>query len=266
MNPACPLTPPRPRVPRRAGIHRALAFTALVLVGIQPTPGGEPRADVSGNQPAESMPQEQEHLIRFGKVEVDPHRRTVSVPARLHMTNGILEYVLVTEYGKAHESLLLTECRAVELQSALLLLHARPTGAAGLSLAADHLPSSSLVHVSVTWTGPDGTPVERPVHELILLESGRHPDASEPAHAVPMPPGPWLFNGSGFSVEGFMAHFEGSLVSLITDPAAIINNPHPDREDDEIHIPAPARLPPLGTEVRLVLQPEAAGKPAEALP
>ena len=55
--------------------------------------------------------------IRFGLVRVDAAARTASFPAYVNMTNGILEYAVVTDYGKVHESLLFTEAKPVDVQS-----------------------------------------------------------------------------------------------------------------------------------------------------
>jgi hypothetical protein len=43
----------------------------------------------------------------------------------------------------------------------------------------------------------------------------------------------WIYNGSQINSEGFAAQQTGSIVSLIDDPEAIINNPLLRRDDDE---------------------------------
>jgi hypothetical protein len=186
--------------------------------------------------------------IRFGLVRVDPATRRVSFPARVNMTNGIIEYLVVTDYGKSHESLFTTEAGPVDVQSALLLLNAKPAGTNSLAGATQILPARSAVNIHVTWRSNDRE--ERAaVQELVRLIAD--PDG-ETTRAFPA--GPWLFNGSYFSAEGFAAHFEGSIISLIRDPVAVVNNPHPDRDDDEIHVPASSRVPPLGTEVSIIME------------
>jgi len=72
----------------------------------------------------------------------------------------------------------------------------------------------------------------------------------------------WLYNGSEFDRWGFAAQREGSLVALIRDPAALVNNPGPDRDNDQIHFPNAAVLPAKGTLVRVILRlPEPAAPP-----
>lgn len=203
-------------------------------------------------------------LIRFGLVTVDPIRRTASVPARLEMTRGLLEYVLVADYGKTHESLLITEASAYDLQAALLLLNLRPTGTnfVGGTNSATRVPRSNAVDLEAEWF-TDGQRTLRPIHELIALAGRGAGDATATATGIGtghsptghLAPGPWRFGGSFLSPEGFAAHFEGSHVALIHDPAAIIGNPRPDADDDDIHVPVTERLPTNGTPVTLHFKP-----------
>ena len=43
----------------------------------------------------------------------------------------------------------------------------------------------------------------------------------------------WIYNGSQMNAEGFAAQQTGSIISLIDDPDALINNPLPRRDDDD---------------------------------
>ncbi len=53
----------------------------------------------------------------------------------------------------------------------------------------------------------------------------------------------WLYNGSQFDQWGFEAQREGSLVTLIREPAALVNNPGSDRDNDLVHFPNVRILP-----------------------
>jgi hypothetical protein len=64
----------------------------------------------------------------------------------------------------------------------------------------------------------------------------------------------WVYNGS-FAVAGVLAAQRGgSIIALITDPSALVNNPKPDRADDEIHLVNPQALPREGTPVEIVFK------------
>ncbi|MBL9137481.1 MAG: hypothetical protein JNK85_16530 [Verrucomicrobiales bacterium] len=194
-----------------------------------------------------SPPKKDGDGVRFGLVRVDPRSRTVSFPAKVNMTNGVVEYAVVTEYGKAHESLLLTDAKPMDVQSGLLLLGAKPAGTNGVLNSAVSLPVTSLHRIGVTWTVA-GRERTAPLEDWIQLNTG-----PEGTVARKFTRGSWLFNGSFISPEGFAAHFEGSIISLIRDPAAIYNNPRPDQDDDEIHSPAARAMPKVGTPVTVTV-------------
>ena len=86
--------------------------------------------------------------------------------------------------------------------------------------------------------------VRRPLAEFVGIESRVRPGPSRN----------WLYNGS-FLVNGeFAAQRGGSIVSLITDASALVNNPWPDRDDDEIHQVRGKALPPEDTPVEIILR------------
>jgi hypothetical protein len=72
----------------------------------------------------------------------------------------------------------------------------------------------------------------------------------------------WSYTGSFVHEGRFVAQEEGSIISLIRDPVALINNPGVDRDDDDIHYPDPKAVPPRGTEVRVHWEFPAAERPA----
>lgn len=190
-----------------------------------------------------------ETQVRLGLVTLDAEKRTISLPVRVNMTNGTLEYALVADYGKTHESLFVTDASAVHLHSALLLLHAQPAGTN--AVAPEGLlsvPPRSAVSIEVRWDTAPSRPTQ-PLESLVVLVDPRtHAPTGRLARA------PWLFSGSYTTREGYGAHFDGSYIALIRDPVAILNNPRPGAADDEIHAPA-AALPALGTPATLVLTP-----------
>ncbi len=69
-----------------------------------------------------------------------------------------------------------------------------------------------------------------------------------------MEPGSWLYSGSQITGGRFEAQAQGSFISLISDPAALINNPRPSRLDDRLHVPNKSQLPPLNTSVQVIIR------------
>jgi hypothetical protein len=60
----------------------------------------------------------------------------------------------------------------------------------------------------------------------------------------PWSSGSWVYNGSLIVHNRFLAQMDGSIVSLVTDPVALINNVGPGHDNDMIWEPNPANLPP----------------------
>jgi hypothetical protein len=200
-------------------------------------------AEPSATPPDLTIKRIDENLVAIGDVRIDRKARTVTLPAKLNLRDGLLEYALVTDTGKLHESLLATTVAPQQLHVACLLLSLK-----GLAMPEDEIPPGNRVSIEVSWEN-EGKTVTHPLAALISLTK---PNPSE--SAVTLAPGPWLYNGSAFVKNVFLAQQNGGFISLIHDPAALVNNPREDRHNDEVHIPATAQLPPVGTPVKIVFR------------
>lgn len=189
------------------------------------------------------------HSFRVGKVSFDKQSRTVTIPARVNTRQSLIEYALVTQSGKVHEALLVTEARPEQVHLACLLLGLVPMEFPGEPGQPLKVPAASGVKVEVTWD-KHGPPARFPLAQLVALHNG----ARQGELAGLLAEGDWFYNGSKSTPQGFLAQQEGSIISLINDPAALINNPRPDRGNDDIHAPNTKLLPPEGTPVRVVLR------------
>jgi hypothetical protein len=182
-------------------------------------------------------------LFELGLVQLDKSRRTVSFPAVVNMKEGNLEYLVVAATGKTHESLLRTEAQPQDIQLALLLLGAKGAGTNALPEdPAKPLPGDR-VEVQFSWKS-DGQEIRRPADEFVLDVKAK----------AAMSPGGWIYNGSRLRDDGFAAQTDGSIISLITDPDALLNNPRPGREDDDNWKPREAGLPPVNSTVHVSIR------------
>jgi hypothetical protein len=200
-----------------------------------------PDADPSARLAALGMKLEGGKL-RVGLVEVDPKTRIVALPAKVHASSGQVEYLLVHSAGKIHETILITEALPGDIHLACLL--------AGYTSAKGKPPTQ--VVVEATWETNGPARVE-PIENLVAFARG-HPGAAE--GKVPEP-GAWTYQGSIMDAGGFAAAREGSIIALINDPAALITNPRPGRDDDTLHVPNAAKLPSSGVPIKITLRPEA---------
>ena len=76
---------------------------------------------------ATAVPEANATVFKIGEITVDKRARAVRFPAMVQLDNGPLEYLLVTEEGKTHESLFATKISPSKLHIAMLLLGASPT-------------------------------------------------------------------------------------------------------------------------------------------
>lgn len=197
-------------------------------------------------------------VYRLGQVTLDKNARQVRFPAVVNQTEGPVEYLLVGSRGKVHESVLRTEVEPTQVHTAMLLLgvkiptdksapasQAPPAAIDADYLAATPLPPGVPVTLLVRWPGADaGTPAERRAESLVDNSATR----------AAMTVGNWLYNGSFVAQGRFQAELEKSFVAVITDPAALLNNPGPGHDDESIWTAATARLPRIGTTVELIIQ------------
>lgn len=181
--------------------------------------------------------------FEVGKVQFDQEERTVRFPAVVNFRDGPIEYLVVTSGGKIHESVFRTEAAPQHIHVAMLLLGA--AGAGTNALPADpgqRLPGQEL-NIEVAWE-TDGKRHRRAGEEFVRDRSvGRV-----------MKKGSWVYNGSRLRPDGFGAQQDGSIVSLITDPDALVNNPRPGREDDDNWLANSRVAPPLETPVEVTFR------------
>jgi hypothetical protein len=191
--------------------------------------------------------------LQIGLVTIDPKARTLTFPAAVNMQTGLVEYAVVTTAGKVHESVFKTEAEPVHIHTAMLLLGAKLDTNIDTALFFDpkrEIPGPKLkIEVIIPGASPRTNLLDR-------FLSNAQSKTPPPRNPIPL----WIYTGSRLSDGVFLAQREGSIVSLIADPAALINNPREDRENDELWSANGAEVPPVDTpvEVRLTL---AGGKP-----
>lgn len=165
--------------------------------------------------------------LKISDIIVHRTERSITFPVSIAAREQMLEYLLVHEKGKAHESLLTTKVNPRDLHLAVLLL-----GANGQS-----------PKIELTWrkNGPDARFL---LTDLIETIDG----------TAPLSPGKWNYAGSAFDTRGFIAEREGSFITVLDDPSALIRHPEAVKlgKDDQFRAQK-KRLPAEGTPISLVL-------------
>jgi len=164
-------------------------------------------------------------VLQFGLVTVSPSQRTVSFPAVVNMVAGPMEYLVVHQNGKLHESILATEAQPAQIHAAALLLHR----------------STNLSPVEIRVIHGAKTNQAAAVIRCILDDR-------------PFSPKPWNYLGSRIAEGTFLAQRHGSIITIRSDPDALIESPDSRRDQDDIWQPMAANLPEVGEAVTVQLR------------
>jgi len=228
-----------------------IAMAALAVAADPPT---APPADA---RPQPSVVPVDGGGFRIGAVTFDPATREVRLPAIVNMDQGLIEFLVVHQGGKIHESLFVTDASPTDFNLAFTLLgfkpspelYPLPSKTGGLSDQYPQVPAETRkgarLRIDVEHES-NGTIKRLSVNDWIQ-------------HAVreaAMPAGSWVYGGSRVSNGRFAAETTGDIVAIYLSLAAIFNYPGDDNDDDDVWIPYPGRIPEPGTKVTLVFSPD----------
>jgi len=230
---------------------------SLLLV-VSPRSGGQPPPTTTNEPPLKQISRD---IFQLGAVRLDKSRKTVQFPAQLNMRDGLIEYLLVNARGKTYESLLRTDTEPYYIHLAMLLIGAK---GAPQTAALLHAPSESFhvnhpagatnsppalaiqgdpVTIELAWQLPDGRKQLRA--EDCIMNLATKTNANH---------GPWTYNGSRVINGIFVAQHEASIVAMIDDIDAMVNNPRPGSDNDEIWQINSNVLPPTNTPVEVTFK------------
>lgn len=178
-------------------------------------------------------------IFQIGTVRLDKEKRTIQFPATVNMTNGLVEYFLVTGTGKLHESVLKTETEPSQIHVAMLFLGAQDSSTNSRSTNI----VGNKMSIQVNWKS-GGAEKHARAEDLIFNTKSKSPMSHEG----------WIYNGSKVLGGTFIAQRDGSIVSIISDPLALANCRQPDRDNDEIWFVNTNAIPPLNEKVEVTFQ------------
>jgi hypothetical protein len=211
------------------------------VIAADAPPQSPPPSDSATNAPLRKV---SEHVFEIGLVRLDKTTRTVTFPASVNMEEGLVEYFLVCSNGKIHESVLITEAEPYHIHVAMLLLGAK--GAPPLTpeaRVAEQQVQGEPFRIHVLWQ-QHGEAKRLPAERLVF----------QTADQKPMTDGPWTYNGSWVFEGTFLAQRERSIVAIITDHDALVNNPRPGHENDELWLVNKQAIPPMGTKMTVTFE------------
>ena len=221
-----------------------LCLLAIAGLGYAEEPVATPPRTLTGISVQEVGGKSEPHLVRLadgrwqvGLVTVDNAAGTLAFPAEVNMAQGLLEYLLVRQGGKTHESLLRTAVDPYDIQLACLLLNFHGTDQPLAHQGAKELPQGD--HVRIRLSLSDGSRVE-PERWLSKVAEG------QPQELQPLQ---WVYTGSRVNQGRFMSQLGGSIVALYHDPDAIFDNASPGGENNRVWFVDPKSTPAPKTPV-----------------
>jgi hypothetical protein len=243
----------------------ALQIAVMLLLGGGLLYSQEPPAPPANpeKQLADKMAEAQKRLqkltdteYKLGEIQINAATRELRLPCVVLHQQIPIEYLLVHETGKDHETILTTAVTPLDLQVALLLANYTP-GSTGLFAKlpkgeplpfqeqAPKTPGAHRVKLTAEWE-IDGKKHTSPLSQWIQNSDLRVPPPDLDA---------WIFNGSKIDNRGFVAESEGSLIAVYADANALFNSPAAGNHTDDIWISLPKNIPPEGTPITLIITP-----------
>lgn len=200
--------------------------------------------------------------FRIGEIEFDSKTREIRFPAAINMTEDLLEFLIVHQNGKVHESLFKTNISPTHLNVAFALLrykaspelYSLPTSPTDPTEKFPEVPEetkkAARLKIEVEWQ--DGDRLRKvPVNEWI----------QHTATGSTMPADPWVYGGSEIVDGKFPPEATGDIVAIYRSQSSLINYSGKDHGDDTVWIVYPKRVPPLDSKVTIIISPFGPEKP-----
>jgi Heavy metal binding domain len=201
----------------------------------EPKDGKEGKDGKDGKDVKEGAAKVEPKVIKIGKVRWYKKSRRIEVDGYFSYQDNLLEFLAVIKGGKEYESLLVFDCKAIDINLALIGAGYRASG--GVRKKGDPgVPKGDPLYLSLEWK-TDAGKTKRIRAEDVLFNR---------ATKKPMRKTAWVFSGSSFvkvknpktkkSEYRYLADEYRMLIAIWRDPAAIFNNPLDTGEDDAFYI------------------------------
>ena len=177
------------------------------------------------SQPAGKLPAGVKRLddgnLQVGDIVVRVAKGELAFPARFELQEGALEVVIAKPNGRLHETLLVTPCSALQIQTLLYLLHADN----GPRRPEKFQRRGDIVDIDIEWTDDDGRKLREPIESWITDNRTK-----KPMNRIG-----WVFVGSDVRNGVFQADSEGNVVINWSSGATILDCADSESESDMLH-------------------------------
>jgi hypothetical protein len=172
------------------------------------------------------------------------------------MREGLLEFALVHENGKIHESLLITTASPLHVNIAMKMLRYTPSpelyyiekekgvSSGKFPQVEEETRKAARIHLAVEFD-KDGKKVTLPLRDLILN------DVTQKS----METDEWIYGGSLIYDGKFYAETSGDFASIFVSRGSLLLYAGKNNENDEMWVAHTKRLPEIGTKVTFIIEP-----------
>ena len=182
---------------------------------------------------------------QFGDILINQNNREFLFPGTCNQISGLVEYALVHEDGKVHESLFRTKVRPRFVHACFLLLKEKPETRFFKILDGNVSEWTKLrrTELSIIWE-QNNTFQEKPISSMVINQTDKRELASKS----------FVFSGSS-TIEGqYLAEMDGSIIAVYHDSRAVLNSMDKQSNSDEVWIAHQIAMPPKGHPVRIRLK------------
>ncbi len=186
--------------------------------------------------------------FQIGNILLDKNKKEVTVPGRINMKEGIIEFIACTKGGyKAYESALEMDTNAKTFNLSLILIGLDPKKGKAAAYHFDPKPpQGDGVEISIQWDTEKGKKTIMAQEVIHDMNTGKIFPASH-----------WVYTGSVFLKNGiYLADEAGVLVGFIHDPAPVIESPLSNGTGAFGSLVVnSAILPEVGTKIQMIIKP-----------
>lgn len=232
-----------------------ITFYSAIAVSQEPAVAVDPLKQMKETQQRIQKLSATEYLLDGIKIKADT--REVKIPCQVCLKKAPIEYMLTTDTGKTHETVLTTAVSPTAIQVAMLLVNYEPATEGLLAKVPENerpktwkdeppkIKGANRVNIAVEWK------IGTAVQSGALSQWAQNADTRK----APLDLDTWIFNGSYIDERGFIAQQEGSIIGIWLDRGAIFNSPAAGNWRDDLWISLPDNIPDEMTPVMLIITP-----------
>lgn len=221
----------------------------LFLRAEEPSSTPKENPEVSEVVPLYDAPDTLKRLDTSDPIWVTADRQAVVLVGVVSLREGLLEFFACRKNSKEYESIIVLDVKPYLIHAALLVIGAKKGHPARFEPEFTP-PDGDEIEILVRWKDETGSICELPAREMI--REGRK---GEPINVR------WVFTGSvtGKDENGksyYLANITGELIGIANFAGTILDVPFESSSENEdlVFEPNTEKIPPLGTEVTLVLR------------